>query len=69
MMWSNFQESDQVSSGVGRVIGLMEQYNLTKDDWDSIVEVGHFEGRRDPLAAIPSKVCKVWKLLMQGNKP
>lgn len=36
---------------------VMEEYDLTKEDWDSIIEVGQFEGHRDPVASIPSKVC------------
>ena len=35
---------------------MMEDYDLTKEDWDSIIEVGQFEGQRDPVASIPSKV-------------
>ena len=51
------QESDEISSGVSRVMKVMEEYDLTKEDWDSIIEVGQFEGHRDPVASIPSKVC------------
>ena len=36
---------------------VMEEYDLKKEDWDSIIEVGQFEGQRDPVASIPSKVC------------
>ena len=54
---SSCQESDEVSSGVSRVMKVMEDYDLTKEDWDSIIEVGQFEGHRDPVASIPSKVC------------
>ena len=50
------QDSDDISSGVRRVIGLLDEYDLTKEDWDSIMEVGHFDGRKDPVASIPSKV-------------
>ena len=39
------------------MIQVMEDYDLTKEDWDSIIEVGQFEGQRDPVASIPSKVC------------
>ena len=39
------------------MIQVMEDYDLTKEDWDSIIEVGQFEGQRDPIASIPSKVC------------
>lgn len=50
------QESDQINPGVSRVMQVMENYDLTKEDWDSIIEVGQFEGQRDPVASIPSKV-------------
>ena len=53
----SLQESDEISSGVSRVIQVMEDYDLTKEDWDSIIEVAQFEGQRDPVASIPSKVC------------
>ena len=52
---------------------VMEEYDLTKEDWDSIIEVGQFEGQRDPVASIPSKVCTcsslilVWKSLLMEN--
>jgi len=50
------QESDGISSGVSRVIQVMEDYDLTKEDWDSVIELGQFEGFKDPVASIPSKV-------------
>lgn len=50
------QDSTEINSGVSRVIQVMEDYDLTKEDWDSILEVGQFEGQRDPVASIPSKV-------------
>lgn len=50
------QDSTEINSGVSRVIQVMEDYDLTKEDWDSIIEVGQFEGQRDPVASIPSKV-------------
>ena len=40
----------------------MENYDLTKEDWDSIIEVGQFEGQRDPVASIPSKVWSTFLL-------
>ncbi|CAH3146276.1 unnamed protein product [Porites lobata] len=50
------QDSTEINSGVSRVIQVMEDYDLTKEDWDSIIEVGQFEGQRDPVSSIPSKV-------------
>ena len=44
------------------MIQVMEDYDLTKEDWDSIIEVGQFEGQKDPVAAIPSKVCVLLSL-------
>ena len=43
---------------------MMEEYDLTKEDWDSIIEVGQFEGQRDPVASIPSKVCTCRSLIL-----
>ena len=34
----------------------MADYDLTKEDWEAVIEVGQFEGQRDPVASIPSKV-------------
>lgn len=42
--------------GVASVIKLLEAYDLTREDWDSIMEAGLFEGQRDPMTKIPSKV-------------
>ena len=38
---------------------MMGDYDLTKEDWDSVIELGQFEGFKDPVASIPSKVCMV----------
>jgi len=51
------QESEEITSGVSKVMKVMEEYDLTKEDWDSIIEIGQFEVQRDPVASIPSKVC------------
>lgn len=45
--------------GVAGVIKLLEAYDLTREDWDSIMEAGLFEGQRDPMTKIPSKVIPV----------
>ncbi|XP_068736533.1 replication factor C subunit 1-like [Montipora capricornis] len=50
------QETSEISSGVSRVIQVMADYDLTREDWDSVIEVSQFEGHRDPVASIPSKV-------------
>jgi len=39
-----------------RAMKLIEEYDLTKEDWDSIIELGQFEGQRDPVISIPLKV-------------
>ena len=39
---------------------MMEEYDWTKEESYSIIEVGQFEEQRDPVnnvASIPSKVC------------
>ena len=44
------------TEGVSQVIGLMEKYDLTKDDYDSILELTQWPGLRDPRTQIESKV-------------
>ena len=44
------------TEGVSQVIGLMEEYDLTKDDYDSILELTQWPGLRDPRTQIESKV-------------
>ena len=44
------------TEGVSQVIGLMEKYDLTKDDYDSILELTQWPGQRDPRTQIESKV-------------
>ncbi len=34
----------------------MDSYNFVKEDWESIMEVGQFEGKRKLLGDINSKV-------------
>jgi len=46
----------------------MEGYDLTKEDWDSIIGVGQFEGQRDPVASIPSKVKAAFVRTYMYNK-
>ena len=44
------------TEGVSQVIGLMEKYDLTKDDYDSILELTQWPGLQDPRTQIESKV-------------
>ena len=44
------------TEGVSQVIGLMEEYDLTKDDYDSILELTQWPGLQDPRTQIESKV-------------
>jgi len=39
-----------------KVISLMGAYNLTREDWDSIMEIGKWGTGPDPVSKIPSKV-------------
>ena len=38
-------------------VSFLEQYNLTKEDWDNIIELCKLPGKPDLLALIPPKVC------------
>lgn len=44
------------NEGVGEVIGLMERYDLTKEDYDSVLELTQWPGHKDPRTQIESKV-------------
>ncbi|KAK3742285.1 hypothetical protein QZH41_013114 [Actinostola sp. cb2023] len=49
---------DEVNAkeGVTGIIQLLQAYDLTREDWDSIMEAGQYQGHRDPMTRIPSKV-------------
>ena len=38
------------------MIEFMDSYNFVKEDWESIMEVGQFDGNRKPQGDIDSKV-------------
>ena len=44
------------SEGVSDVIKVLDEYDLLKDDMDSILELNTWPGRPDPMGAVPSKV-------------
>ena len=60
----SWQESDEISSWMSKVLNVIEEYDLTKEEWDSIIEVGQFEGQRDHVASILSKVCTCRSLIL-----
>ncbi|XP_025091531.1 replication factor C subunit 1-like [Pomacea canaliculata] len=43
------------SEGVPQVIGLMDEYDIIKDDYDNILELTKWPNSKDPLANIDSK--------------
>ena len=48
---------------VSEVIEVMDSYHLMKEDWDSILEVGQFEGKAKLQSSIDSKVSIIDMLL------
>ena len=44
------------SEGVPRVIQLMDDYDIIKDDYDNILEISKWPNSQDPLAHLDSKV-------------
>ena len=48
----------QSTAGVSDVVALMDGYCLTREDWDSIVELSQFTGRPELVSQIPSKVTR-----------
>lgn len=43
------------ADGAEKVIAMMDQYNLTRDDWDEINELCQLKGQKDPTALLDSK--------------
>ncbi|XP_067938204.1 replication factor C subunit 1-like isoform X1 [Watersipora subatra] len=46
---------EEPSEGVKQVVGLLEEYDLLKDDYDSILELTQWPNRRDPRTHIESR--------------
>jgi replication factor C subunit 1 len=44
------------SDGINDVIKIMNDYCLTRDDFDTILELGTWPGQKDPMSLIDSKV-------------
>ncbi|XP_071854658.1 replication factor C subunit 1-like isoform X1 [Apostichopus japonicus] len=44
------------SDGVDDVVGVMNDYDLTREDFDNILELTQFSGFREPMKAVPPKV-------------
>ncbi len=44
------------SDGIEDVLNIMNEYNLTRDDFDTILELSTWPGSKDPMAMIDSKV-------------
>ena len=42
--------------GVASVIGVMGEYDLLREDFDSIVELSAWPGMKDPMSLLDSKV-------------
>lgn len=47
----------QASDGVSEVVSLLEVYDMTRDDWDSVLELAHYSGRTQIMSMIDTKVC------------
>ena len=46
----------QGTDGASMVVSLLDAYDLTREDWDSIVELAHYKGRPEVPSLIPAKV-------------
>ena len=44
------------AAGIDQVIAVMNEYSLTRDDFDTILELATWSGSKDPMAAVDSKV-------------
>ena len=46
----------EANAAAREVISLMESYNLTREDWDSVMEIGKWGNEADITKKIPTKV-------------
>lgn len=44
------------SDGVGKVVSILDAYDLLREDFDSIIELTSWTGMNDPMGQIDSKV-------------
>ena len=44
------------SDSVSEVVGMMNEYDLLRDDFDNIINVTQYPGMEDPLSKIQTKV-------------
>ncbi len=52
------------SDNVSDVVQLLNDYDLTREDFDSILEVSQYQGNIEPMSAVPTKVRN--KYISQG---
>ena len=46
----------QAEEGVKEVVSFLDSYDITKDDWDNIMELCKLPGAPDLMSQIPPKV-------------
>ena len=47
------------AEGIPEVVEGLNEYNLNREDWDNLIEVGHYSGMRNIASQIEPKVCSV----------
>ena len=50
----------QAENGVKEVVAFLESYDITKDDWDNVMELCKLPGTPNVLSQIPPKVMHTW---------
>ena len=48
---------------MGETVSLLEAYDMTREDWDSVTELARYSGRIDITSKIDSKVCQLFASL------
>ena len=46
----------QVENSVKKVVSFLNSYDITKEDWDNMVELHKLPGKPDMMSQIPPKV-------------
>ena len=49
---------NEATDGVSKVVSLLDNYDLLREDFDSVIELTTWPGMKDPMSQIDSKVSR-----------
>ena len=63
-----FHQTKDANTSAKEVISMMESYNMTREDWDSVMEIGKWGNEPDITSKIPSKVSQLTIEFLRNKK-